>query len=80
MKDTKPCPKCDGTGTVVDPVLVGRKMRALRERFGVSCRAVARELGFSPPYVSDLELGRRSFNERLIKRYTKAVYSLRDER
>lgn len=67
------CPKCDGTGSVLDPRMMGQQMRELREKKGVSGRELARRLGFSAPYVSDLELGRRSFNTALIQRYKQAL-------
>jgi transcriptional regulator with XRE-family HTH domain len=53
--------------------LQGRQMRDLRQKKGVSVREVARRTGLSAPYVSDLELGRRSFNAKLIERYKKAL-------
>ena len=70
---TMTCPKCDGTGAVLDPRMVGQQMRELREHNDVSVREVARRLNLSAPYVSDLELGRRSFNEELIERYKSAL-------
>jgi transcriptional regulator with XRE-family HTH domain len=48
-------------------------MRRLREKAGVSLRAVARRLGYSAAYVSDLELGRREWREKLIGDYVVAV-------
>lgn len=71
---TMTCPKCDGTGSVLNPMLVGQEMRELRESNGVSLRDMAKRLELSAPYVSDLELGRRTgWNEELIKRYKAAL-------
>ncbi len=33
----------------------------MRERAGMSVRRLAKEMGFSAPFVSDLELGRRNW-------------------
>lgn len=71
---TMTCPKCDGTGQVIDPRMLGQKMRQLRERQGVTLREIARRLDLSAPYVSDLELGRRAgWTDELIKRYKEAL-------
>ena len=67
------CPKCDGTGSVLDPRLQGQQMRQLRKRKGISVREIARRTGLSAPYISDLELGRRAFNTDLIQRYKQAL-------
>jgi len=50
-----------------------QQMRALRENKDLSVREVARRLGLSANYVSDLELGRRAFNTQLIHRYKQAL-------
>lgn len=67
------CEKCGGTGKVDDPRIVGRDMRALREKRGKSLRAVAALMDFSPAYLSDLENGRRAWNHNLITSFTIAV-------
>jgi len=38
---------------------LGRKLRELRENAGISLREIAREVGVSAPFLSDVELGRR---------------------
>lgn len=35
-------------------------MREIRENAGISLRELARRLGWTPAYVSDIELGRRN--------------------
>lgn len=40
----------------------GRMIRELRVKKKKSLRWLASELGFSPPFVSDLELGRRNWS------------------
>jgi transcriptional regulator with XRE-family HTH domain len=42
-----------------DEVTLGRKLRSLREATGQSLRELAREIGVSAPFLSDVELGRR---------------------
>jgi predicted transcriptional regulator len=38
---------------------IGGKLRVLREERSLSLRELARRLGISAPYLSDIELGRR---------------------
>lgn len=72
-KGTKECPRCGGTGFVADPAYHGKEARARRKQAGLSLREVARRMGFSVAYVSDLELGRRGWNDGLMKRYVNAL-------
>lgn len=72
-KGTKPCPRCEGTGHVPDPAYHGKEARARRKQAGLSLREVARRMGFSVAYVGDLELGRRGWNDELMKRYIRAL-------
>lgn len=39
---------------------VSRLLRSHREKKGISLREIARRMGLSAPYVSDVELGRRA--------------------
>lgn len=48
-------------------------MRLKRIAAGVTLAAVADKMGFTKPYLSDLELGRRSFNEKLIRGFEHAL-------
>lgn len=74
MKDgLKKCNKCGGTGTVVDPVYVGGNMRKFRKDAGKSLRSVAKAMGLSVGYLSDLELGRRGWNTSLQKAFIRGV-------
>jgi len=41
---------------------VGVAIRELREAKGITLRGLARKLGVSPPYLSDVEHDRRSFS------------------
>ena len=48
-----------GRGTTEDPMSLGEKTRATRLERGISLRQLAAKVGCSPPFVSDIELGRR---------------------
>jgi predicted transcriptional regulator len=72
MPATDKCPKCKGTGRVPNQKSVGEEMRQLREKHGKSLRQIAKILGFSAPYISDLEHGRRDWNPATMLNYTNA--------
>lgn len=69
------CPECGGSGKVSDPAQIGARMREHRERHGLSGREVARRMGYSAAYVSDLELDRRGWSARLVEEYRDAIAS-----
>lgn len=48
-------------------------MRQLREHSGLSLREVARRLGFSAAYLSDLERGQRLWNKEREQQYKRAL-------
>lgn len=48
---------------IVDDVATGEAVRKLREKAKLSLRKVAAECGWSAPYQSDLELGRRAWSD-----------------
>lgn len=52
-------------------------LRHAREQAGISLRAVAREVGFSAPYVSDLERGNRDLSPSMLDQFEKAIARLR---
>lgn len=60
------CQHCDGEGTIQR--VNGAYIREIRERSGRSLRQVAREIGVSPAYLSDMELGRRGMSEEIAQR------------
>jgi predicted transcriptional regulator len=66
-KVKRACSNCQGTGKV--DCILGSKMRELRERAGISVRAMAGRIEISAMYLSDLELGRRQFSEKLAERF-----------
>jgi transcriptional regulator with XRE-family HTH domain len=48
-------------------------MRQRREKAGVSLRALAKRMCFTPSYISDLELGHRPWNAAAVERYEEAL-------
>ena len=69
----KSCPRCGGSGTVMHDGFVGQQMRSRREQAGISLRELARRVEWSAAYVSDLELGRKVWTDRKLKRYVKGL-------
>ena len=53
------CTRCGGTGYEVDDKALGHEMRVARLRKGLSLRDCAQQMGITPSYLCDLELGRR---------------------
>lgn len=58
-EDGRPCRYCGGSGQEPDPVALGIRVKAVRERKGLSLRQVGALAGCSHVYVADLEAGRR---------------------
>ena len=56
-----------------DHKAIGADRRHYREKFGISLRSFAKQIGFSAPYISDLELGRRPWSEQLIYKFEVAL-------
>lgn len=54
---------------VSDNTATGQLMREARKRAGLSLREMARRLGQSAPFVSDLELGRRKWDWKRIEQW-----------
>jgi len=50
------------TIVVIDHAATSKAARAIREKAGLSVREVARRMGFSAAYISDLELGKRHWS------------------
>lgn len=61
------CPHCRGKGETFGPA--PGELRRHRESLGLSLREVARRLGYSPPYISDVELGRRGVTASVLSGY-----------
>lgn len=71
------CPHCKGSGKVMDPRRVGDALRAKRESKGFSLRRIADCMGISSVYLSDLERGRRDWNDTMLERYEQALANAR---
>ena len=56
--------------TMVDHIGTGQEFREWRERLEVSLRLVAERLQLQPGYVSDLERGRRNWDDQLAAQFT----------
>ena len=67
------CPKCDGTGSVLNPKLVGAQLRYERVQAGASLRAVARAYGKSAQYLSKLEWGEHPCTPERVALYRAAL-------
>jgi predicted transcriptional regulator len=67
FKSKIPCQKCAGTGQLnqVD----GTKLRKHREAKGQSLRSLAKGLGFSAAYISDIERNRRACTDEILEAY-----------
>lgn len=68
-----PCKRCNGTGAEPDQELTGQFMRAKRTDAGMSLRQLGDAIGYSAPYLSDLELGRRLWSSEMIHKAEKAI-------
>lgn len=64
---------------VTDNAATGQLMREARQRAGLSVREMARRLGQSAPFVSDLELGRRGWNDKRIEQWAKVLLPPNDK-
>lgn len=69
----EPCSKCNGSGMQLDDASVGASYRVIREFLELSLRDLARRLNWSASYISDLELGRRQWNTRIMRKFDQAL-------
>lgn len=67
------CQFCNGTGEEIDHKQLGSRLRAERERQGMSQGVMAGKLGMTQGFLSDLERGRRNWLGRHIKAYQMAL-------
>lgn len=52
----------------INHIEAGQRIRSAREKAGKSLRWLANEMQKSPPYMSDLERGRRNWTPELFER------------
>lgn len=62
----------------INHAATGLKMRQLRNSRQISLRALAIEMGFTPPYISDLELGKRNWAKPLAVKYERALQAIKN--
>jgi transcriptional regulator with XRE-family HTH domain len=72
MKYMKPIGKMV-TMLVQDCDATGLALRNMRKETGISLREVARRMNITPPYLSDLERGNRTWTDELCERFQKAL-------
>lgn len=65
---------------IIDHVTTGRDARKEREAHGISVREMARHLGLSAPYISDLERGHRNWTEDKVAKWNHILSNVRDHR
>lgn len=58
---------------------LGERLRELREQQDISVRELARKLGVSPPFWSDVELGRRHPSDEVLGKAAKLLGTPFDE-
>lgn len=58
---------------------LGERLRELREQQDISVRELARKLGVSPPFWSDVELGRRHPSDEVLGKAAKLLGATFDE-
>jgi predicted transcriptional regulator len=61
------CPKCGGSGQIEVPNRTA--LKEVREKYGMSVRGLARGVGYSAAFISDVELGRRNCPYLLMQAY-----------
>ncbi len=60
------CPRCND-GRAINDKKTGERVRERRTGIGVSQDEMARGMGISPTYLSDLELGKRFWDKDLLE-------------
>lgn len=66
------CLNCLGTGKVIPASTAGELARNYRAKSGRTQIQVAKAMGISAAYLSDLERGQRAWNQRLFAAYKEA--------
>ena len=67
------CHRCGGSGKEPDWRPLGKRARKERLRREITVRGVARLLGVSPSFISDIERGNRSWQGPKARRYLKML-------
>ena len=69
----KPCRYCHGSGTEIDHSAVGFTLRTLRLKKEIGLREMARGMGVSAPFLSDMELGKRNWTQERIDQFNEVI-------
>lgn len=70
---TKPCPHCSGSGQATDHAELGRRLRADRERAGISRRGMAKCMGIKPQSLFEWEQGKWPWPARRLAQFIEAL-------
>lgn len=62
------CKKCGGCGKV--SITVPESLKKARVAAGISLRTFAKRIGFTAPYISDIENGRRACTNEIEEYYS----------
>ena len=54
-------------------ISLGQRLHALRDKADLSLRELAKKVGISPPFLSDIELGRRFPSEEILLKLAAAL-------
>ena len=54
-------------------ISLGQRLRELRDKADLSLRELAKRIGVSPPFLSDIELGRRFPSEEILGRLARVL-------
>jgi len=76
--DNITCKKCLGSGLVPNPKTIGRRLKRLREKAGVSLTAVKKAMNVSHGYISLMESGKATITTARVCQYREAVARLAD--
>lgn len=55
------CKRCNGTGEVQDPLVIGQTLKKMRVDAGISQARLAEVMKISPAHLCDLENGKRGW-------------------
>lgn len=70
---TAPCTRCAGSGIEPDPVVIGRRVRAVRMGQDLTLHLVANLLNCSVQHVSDLERGNKAWYSPTARAYLRLL-------
>src|SRR6202011_6026295 len=60
-------------------ISLGQRIHELRDKADLSLRGLAKKIGISSPFLSDIELGRRFPSEEILAKLADALDALPDE-